>query len=114
MFDDSNRVVSTFQLLNPQSLLMAILWMSLLIVAFHFIRKRTKLIQNFGILTLVIMVLLMLVRIFVPCNFPFTQNISSTVYGDIEYFLGKLELFYIHKYHIKYKELFQSEKENVC
>ena len=95
MFDDSNRISSFLLVIDFQSIFMAILWVSLLILLFHFIRKRTRLIQNFGIVTLVMMMLFMLIRTFAPFNFSFTQNISSTLYGNISYFFNEFELFRI-------------------
>lgn len=95
MFDDSNRIFQTSILIDLRSVVMAVLWLSLLIVAFHFIRRRTRLIQNFGIVTLVIMLGFMLVRSFAPLNFSFTKNISSTIYGNISYFFTEFELFRI-------------------
>ncbi len=95
MFDSVNRLYHLYIPFDAKTVFMAVLWLSLLIVVFHFFRKRTKLIQNFGIVTLVIMLVFMLVRIFVPLNFPFTQYISSTLYGKIVYFTTEYQLFSI-------------------
>ena len=51
MFDDANRFYSSAISVNSQSVIMAVLWISLLIVVFHLIRKRIKLVQNFGVVT---------------------------------------------------------------
>ena len=95
MFDDANRFYSSAISVNSQSVIMAVLWISLLIVVFHLIRKRIKLVQNFGIVTLIIMLLLMLVRVFFPLDFKFTKNIPSILYGNLEYFFEKVTLFSI-------------------
>lgn len=86
MFDTSNRYFTVPTILDLRSVFMAILWLSLLVVVFHCFRKRTKLVQNFGILTVVMLLVLILVRAFAPFNFSFTLNISSTFLGDVAYF----------------------------
>ena len=95
MFDDSHRLSFTVVVVDMRSIIMAILWLSFLILVFHFIRRQTRMIQNFGIATLVIMLGLMLIRSFAPLNFAFTLNIPSTFYGNINYFFSEYELFHI-------------------
>lgn len=99
MFDRSNRVsvfYSPLQL-NLDVLVCAILWLCLLFVIFHLIRKRTKLIQNFGIVTLVIMIVFVLIRAFLPLNFPFTRYvyIDSELWWQVLYFFKEYPLFTI-------------------
>lgn len=94
MFDFSHRIsLPQFAAVSRESIIMAILWWSLFILIFHFIRKRTKLIQNFGIVTLVVLLAAMLLRAFVPLDFFFTHTISSVLYGDILHFFTETSLF---------------------
>ena len=96
MFDTSHRNFVLHETsFSFESVVMAILWACVLILLFHFIRKRTKFIQNFGIVTMIILLAAMFIRACLPLDFAFTHNISSVLYGDILYFLTEVVLFYL-------------------
>ena len=77
MFNSDNRWFHLYIPFDAETVLMAVLWLCLLIVVFHFFRKRTKLIQNFGVTTLLLLLGLVLVRLFMPIQLNYSKDIPS-------------------------------------
>lgn len=93
MFDSTNRLFQLYIPFDTKTVFMAVLWLCLLIVVFHFFRKRTKLIQNFGVTTLLLLLGLVLVRLLVPVQLKFAPTIPSVLLGKISSFFCDTQLF---------------------
>lgn len=93
MFNSDNRWFHLYIPFDAETVLMAVLWLCLLIVVFHFFRKRTKLIQNFGVTTLLLLLGLVLVRLFMPIQLNYSKDIPSVLLGRISSFFCDTQLF---------------------
>ena len=93
VFNSDNRWFHLYIPFDAETVLMAVLWLCLLIVVFHFFRKRTKLIQNFGVTTLLLLLGLVLVRLFMPIQLNYSKDIPSVLLGRISSFFCDTQLF---------------------